>query len=309
MAPEWKLEPGQTIRRKTLHEGFGGRPRGGIGPSSQTPNVFIFSDPGTGEQHGYHDVWMTDGCFHYTGEGQRGDQEMKSGNSAILRHVEDGRSLRVFQGTGGTVTYVDEFEVDTTEPFYRTDAQETGGGDTREVIVFRLRPKQVKPPEATSKIASVLAGPSNTAVPLEQQHTEKAYVAPENQPYEAERREQRLVLDFEHHLLELKHEIVRNQIIPLAEARPLLTDLYDVTLDMLVEAKGSVERNSIRMAIGQLADYKRFFQSGSPKHLAILVPREPRRDLCELLANEEIDVIFKTNDGFDDSTGGALVGR
>lgn len=309
MAPEWELEPGQTIRRKALHERFGGRPRGGIGPSSQTPNVFIFSDPGTGEQHGYHDVWMTDGCFHYTGEGQRGDQKMMSGNSAILRHLEDGRSLRVFQGTGGMVTYVDEFEVDTTEPFYRTDAQETGGGDTREVIIFRLRPKQVKPPEATSKIASVLAGPTNTAVSLERQHTEKAYVAPDNKPYEAERREQKLVLEFEQHLLGLKHEVVRNQIIPLAEARPLLTDLYDVTLDMLVEAKGSVERNSIRMAIGQLADYKRFFQNGSPSHLAILVPREPRRDLCELLANEEIEVIFKTDDGFDDSTGGALVGK
>lgn len=308
MSVEWDLQPGTEIKRTELHQKFGGRPRGGIGPSSRTPNVFIFSDPETGEQHGYKDVWMTDGYLHYTGEGQRGDQEMKSGNASIRNHAIDGRALRVFQGTGGVVTYVDEFEIDTTEPFYRTDS-ESGEGDVREVIVFRLRPKHIEPPEPTSKIAQVLAGPANTAVPIEQQHTEKAYVAPNKQSYEAERREQKLVLEFETHLRSLDHKVFRNQLIPSGEARPLLTDLYDATLDMLVEAKGSVERSSIRMAIGQLADYKRFFRNGSPRHLAVLVPREPRKDLCDLLAREGIDLIFRGEQGFEDSTGGALVER
>jgi hypothetical protein len=252
---------------------------------------------------------MTDGCFHYTGEGQRGDQQMKSGNAAILNHVNDERALRVFEGTGGVVTYVDEFEIDTTEPFWRADASETRGGPRREVIVFRLRPKHIEPPEPRSKLALVLAGPANSAVPIEQQHTEKAYVAPSSKAYEAERREQKLVLEFEDYLLGLDHEVFRNQLIPSGEARPLLTDLYDATIDMLVEAKGTVERNAIRMAIGQLADYKRFFNDGSPRLLAVLVPREPRRDLCELLAAEGIDVIFQGRDGFEDSTGGALVGK
>ena len=308
-ATDWYLTPGDSILRRALHEEFGGRPRGGIGPSSKTPNVFIFSDPATGEKHGYHDVWMADGCFHYTGEGQHGDQQMKSGNTAILNHINEGRALRVFQGTSGTVIYVDEFEVDTTEPFYRTDASESGGGPTREVIVFRLRPKHIEPPEPTSKLAEILAGPSNIAVPIEQQHTEKAYVAPSDTPYDAERREQKLVLDFEEYLCGLGHKVFRNQLIPTEEARPLLTDLYDETLDMLVEAKGTVERGAIRMAIGQLADYKRFFDDGSPRHLAVLVPREPRKDLCELLAAEDIYVIFRNRDGFEDSTGGALVGK
>ncbi len=63
------------------------------------------------------------------------------------------------------------------------------------------------------------------------------------------------------------------------------------------------------MAIGQLADYKRFFDDGSPRYLAVLVPREPRKDLCQLLATEGIYVIFKSGEGFEDSTGGALVGK
>jgi hypothetical protein len=271
--------------------------------------VLIFSDPEAGEPHGYYDGWQADGCFHYTGEGQRGDQQMKSGNAAILNHVAQGSKLRVFQGARGVVTYIDEFEVDTVEPFYRTDAHETGGGPRREVIVFRLRPKHIEPLEPNSKLAEVLAGPAKSNVPIEQQQTEKAYVAPSNEPYEAERREQTLVLELEAHLRNLGHEVFRHRILPSGEARPLFTDLYDESLDMLVEAKGTVERNAIRMAIGQLADYKRFVSDSKPRHVAVLLPSEPRKDLCDLLASQGIDLIFKSQTGFDDSTGGALVGK
>jgi hypothetical protein len=309
MQTDWDLAPGTSVERKALHEKFGGRTQGGIGPSRQTPNVLIFSDPEAGEPHGYYDGWQADGCFHYTGEGQRGDQQMKSGNAAILNHVTEGRALRVFTGARGVVTYMDEFEVDTAEPSYRTDAHETGGGPRREVIVFRLRPKDIEPLEPRSKLAEVLAGPARSEVPIEQQQTEKAYVAPSNEPYEAERREQKLVLEFETHLRGLGHKVFRQRILPSGEARPLFTDLYDATLDMLVEAKGTVERTAIRMAIGQLADYKRFVSDSEPRHIAVLLPSEPRKDLCDLLTTQGIDIIFKGQEGFDDSTGGALVGK
>jgi hypothetical protein len=291
-----------------MQEDLGGSRQGGIAPSRQSSNVFVFSDPVAGEQHGYYDGWLGDGCFHYTGEGQRGDQVMKAGNAAILNHGAEGRALRVFMGARGTVTYLDEFEVDDVEPFYRTDAHETNNGPLREVIVFRLRPKSAEPPEPTSKLADVLTGPSRKDVPIEQQHTEKAYVSPASEPYESDRREQRLVLALEGHLRSLGHNIVRQQLLPPGEARPLLTDLFDATIGMLVEAKGTVERGAIRMAIGQIADYKRFFGEGQPDHLAILVPSEPRKDLCELLFSQGIDLIYPTEAGFEDSTGGALVG-
>ncbi len=308
MTTQWELKPGERVQRTALHREFGGRAQGGIGPSRKTPNVFIFSDPSAGEQHGYYDGWQADGCFHYTGEGQRGDQQMKSGNATILNHNVEGRALRVFDGARGTVTYVGEFEVDDMEPFYRTDAPETGDGPIREVLVFRLRPKNVEPVEPSSKLAAVLAGPARARVPIEQQQTERAYVTPSNKPYEAERREQRLVLEFEAHLRKVGHEVFRQRVLPPGEARPLFTDLYDATTGLLVEAKGTVERNAIRMAIGQLADYRRFIDDGQPNHLAVLLPAEPRKDLCDLLFSQGIDLIYRTDAGFDDSTGGALVG-
>lgn len=95
---------GEVISRKDLHDRYGGRRQGGISPSRKSPDVLIFSDTSTGRLHGY----IYDGpdagdptLFHYTGEGQTGDQRMISGNRAILDHVSQGRALRLFKGGWG----------------------------------------------------------------------------------------------------------------------------------------------------------------------------------------------------------------
>jgi len=136
---EWTLQPGATIRRGELHDRYGGSRQDGISPSRRTPNIFIFTDARSGEQHGYYDEWAADGSFHYTGRGQRGDQTLTSGNLAVLHHVQDGRALRVFQGATGVVQYVGEFALDDREPYDLRTAPSTGGGPQRRVIRFHLR--------------------------------------------------------------------------------------------------------------------------------------------------------------------------
>src|SRR5580693_38314 len=250
----WALLPGETIERKTLHDRYGGRTQGGIGPSIRSPNVMVFSDPAAGEPHGYFDGWHADGCFHYTGEGQRGDQQMKSGNAAILNHASAGRALRLFMGARGRVLYEGQFEVASDTPFYTTDAPETGNGPVRNVIVFRLRPSDVRPKPSSSKLDRV-GQPGVQDVPIEEQWTEKAFVAPSHKAYEAERREQALVLAFCDFLVNQGHAVSRQKILPPGEAKPLFSDLMDRTTNTLFEAKGTVERGAIRMAVGQLLDY------------------------------------------------------
>src|SRR5438046_587705 len=71
--------------------------------------------------------------------GQLADQEMKSGNRAVVIHEDERRSVRLFRGGGGDVTYLGEFRL-VQRQSYRMDAQETGGDQTRQVIVFRLLP-------------------------------------------------------------------------------------------------------------------------------------------------------------------------
>ncbi|NEC27174.1 restriction endonuclease [Streptomyces sp. SID8111] len=275
---EWDLRPGDVIERKQLHAKYGGRTQGGIGPSAKTPNVMIFTDPVAGEKHGYYDGWMPDGLFHYSGEGQYGDQRMMSGNASILNHQAEHRALRVFQGARGKVTYLGRF---VTEGWYEADAPETGDGPLRKVIVFKLRPVDTPSQAPATKLGRLLAAQTAAVaeIEVEQHETEKSFVQPNREPYEAERHESKLVQLFSDYLRSRGHLVSRHRILPAGETRPLMTDLYVEDLGLLIEAKGSVTRENVRMAIGQLADYGRFLDA---RHRAILVPSEPRQDLQEL---------------------------
>jgi hypothetical protein len=292
---EWNLAPGARLFRTALHKDYGGRPQGGIGPSRVSPNVLIFTDPATGEPHGYVDSWQTDGRFHYTGEGQRGDQRMVSGNAAILRHQEEGRALRLFRGARGEVEYLGEFEVDPDEPWYETDAPETGGGPIRKVIVFRLVPIDTEPQAPDSLLAEVQQGSAVEPVPVEEQNTERSFVDPAREPYEAERREAKLVKALRDHLRAVGHKVVRHRILPEGELKPLYSDLFDETAKVLVEAKGGVTREAFRMAIGQLADYSRFLPGATQ---AILVPERPRPDLLLLAESVGVSVIWPSKESY-----------
>jgi hypothetical protein len=63
---------------------------------------------------------------------------MTGRNRAILEHSKDRRALRGFQGAGGVVTYLGEFELDPDQPFYIQRTPETRSNTLRNAIVFRL---------------------------------------------------------------------------------------------------------------------------------------------------------------------------
>ncbi|QPP08336.1 restriction endonuclease [Streptomyces bathyalis] len=304
-APEWTLKPGDAIERKQLHSKFGGRTQGGIGPSAKTPNVFVFTDPVAGEKHGYYDDWMPDGRFHYSGEGQYGDQRMLSGNASILNHEAEGRALRVFRGARGTITYRGEFVVDQKNPWYEADAPETNDGPLRKVIVFRLKPIDAEPGQPATKLGRLLESSPHSVdeLPLERNETEKSFVNPNREPYEAERKEARLVKEFADYLTSTGYTSCRHRMLPSGESRPLFTDLYCKGLGLLVESKGSVTRENIRMALGQLADYSRFVEHTTR---AILVPSKPREDLLALAESQECAVLWPEGKGFTSTVPAAL---
>jgi len=133
----WGIHPGDLVRRTELHAIYGGRRQGGIGPSATTKNVLVFSDPTAGARYGYNDRWEG-AVFHYTGEGQVGDQRMTGGNRAILEHQESGRVLRLFKGVRGVVRYEGEFRIESDLPWYEGHAPDRNGR-MRRVIIFRIR--------------------------------------------------------------------------------------------------------------------------------------------------------------------------
>jgi hypothetical protein len=289
----FSFNAGEIIKRTELHEQFGGRRQGGISPSKQAPYVFLFTDQTQGALHGYiyDGENKEDGFYHYTGEGQFGDQKMAQGNRSIRDHEAEGRSLHLFDSSGGTATYMGEFEyVD----YYLADAPETGEGPMRSVIVFRLNRLTGDRALAPARVNQF--GPDEVKeVPVEQHLTERMMVYPNREPYEAERREQKLVRELEASWRAQGHEVCRLQLRPEGEPAPLFCDLYNRTSNTLVEAKGTISRSAFRMAIGQLADYERQVTPAPEK--VILVPEQPRPDLINLAKSQKIRVTWPDGDG------------
>ena len=142
---------------------------------------------------------------------------------------------------------------------------------------------------------------------VEAQHVERFQVSVPDQVIEAARREQTLVLDYRDHLENSGHRVTRHQY-ELHESSSLLAcDLVDETDHVLYEAKGDVRRTSVRMAIGQLLDYRRF--EAPSMSLAVLLPREPVQDLIALIHSVPASAVWRTKAGFDSAQPSAASAR
>ena len=101
------------------------------------------------------------------------------------------------------------------------------------------------------------------------------------------------VLAFRDFLTEKGYVVTRLQIQPEGEAKPIFSDLYVEATRLLVEVKGSVERGAIRMALGQLLDYRRFVETAE---CAILLPERPREDLVALINSAGVGLYWREGD-------------
>jgi hypothetical protein len=285
----WGLEPEDTIRRTELHDEYGGGRQGGIAPSRSSPNVLIFSDPDSGEQHGYYDRWDGDE-FHYAGEGQQGDQTLDRGNGAILNHKRDGRALRVFWGSKGVVEYAGEFELRSDDPYYRVQTHESGGTGTRDVVMFRLVPKGAAVPQNPQKPARRTVRPRlSTAY----RDVDPAQGNPPRDPFEVDPSVIERGLK--------AHKDTQQAIAEGARAHGLTVlspgpgdpnfDLafrhgHDLTVIEVKSLTGANETGQVRLALGQVLDYQHTLErAGERVHPVIALEKKPSDgrwcQLCE----------------------------
>lgn len=297
----WELDPGDTIERTEIHDRYGGSVRGGIAPSRSTDNVLVFSDPTVGHQHGYFDHWEGE-VFHYCGEGQTGDQEMKRGNKAILEHEEQGRALRVFDGAGGEVIYVGEFGLDPEQVWYYDRAPESDGDAMRNVIMFRLIPEGefyhegevIEPDDLQPELDEGYR-------PAQEDVSPKAAEASAPDPEAVQRSVQ-------------CHAQIQNQIAEEAEARgydprspgagdpPFDVGWWEGDVFVLVEVKSlheSNETSQLRTGLGQVLDYEDQLRRSDVTVRPILaVEREPDEERWEELCDRHgVEMIWPDGEG------------
>ncbi|MFZ2178237.1 MAG: hypothetical protein WAW17_30280 [Rhodococcus sp. (in: high G+C Gram-positive bacteria)] len=139
----------------------------------------------------------------------------------------------------------------------------------------RRSPAKLRPRAKTSKIpikgVEVPPGGSEP-VPLETIRKGAYQTAPSTSTT-AVKAEANLVAQFEKHLKGVGHMVHRLKIQPDGESPYLYTDIFDATDNILYEAKGVATREAVRMALGQLLDYRRYIQTAPA--LAVLLPHEP----------------------------------
>ena len=311
MAGQWNIEIGQKTTREDNASAFGGAKYGGIEPAHASGNLLVYSDPASGEDFGYDfDGWLADEeVFLYTGNGQIGDQELSGRNLTLAKHIDVGLQIRLFVADGlkpGSQTkaqrYLGEFRIDQARPYTVEDGRDKNG-EMRSLLVFRLLP--VGDSGAMFE-AAVQSGPALGAgaeiVPLESHEKKEFIQSPDAEPRTASRRESELVQAFADYLQAEGHETARHKIKSPDSAHPMFTDIHDRTDNVLYEAKGASSRNDIRLAIGQLFDYRRYIDDPAPSAIAVLLPSEPAPDMKQLLSSLSIKCMFRTPSGTFETT-------
>ncbi len=108
----------------------------------------------------------------------------------------------------------------------------------------------------------------------------------------AVRREQQLVLRYEEFMGAREFTLSRYEY--QIDGRRLYSDLYVDDHDILVEAKAKNDRAALRLAVGQLLDYRRFHEKRPA--LAVLLPAEPEPDMKAFLASVDVDLVWEAPD-------------
>lgn len=266
--------------------------------------VFVFTDPSEGNQFGYvYDGFSADGSIlHYTGAGQDGDQVESGPNSPIVTHAAKGRTIHAFVADGvvpGTQTkrqrYIGEFVLDPELSYERMLALDRNKR-LRTVIVFRLLPVTAIPTDVIEQVgfSGVPVENRSQQVPVELNSTH-FFETSDRTGMTAVRRESQLVDDFV--VSQRAHDFSRWAITIPKECTRLLTDIYDETDHVLYEAKALAGRSDIRMAVGQLYDYRRHIEVDDLR-CAVLLPERPRADLRDFLADVGLGLAYRENDSF-----------
>jgi hypothetical protein len=294
----WELEVGAIDSRNAIQDRHGGsRQRGISAPAADSglDSIMLWWEPDKGEHFGYEDGWALDGqTFFFSGTGREGDQQFEhptSENARVRDHVANGDHVRLLRYLGkNEVVYVGELQL---SGWTWRDGYDRLG-QVRRMIEFRFVPvgrAQVRDDDRVRQSEPALAEVPRLSPPLPPSPAELAAVRTTTFEYALEaarrmatRREALLLERFVRWLGDVHGLRSSGLTIPHGPSGAALqADLWVPARRLLVEAKSTVSREAVRLALGQLLDYQRYL---NPRPLlAVLTPSEPPQDMVRLLAD------------------------
>ncbi len=305
----WTLEPGDTVRRRAIHEAYGGQQQGGISTPRSLPDVLVFTDPKSGARYGYDafEGLRGDGTYAYTGEGQHGQQTFVRGNRALRDSAEDGKTIRLFTTAGVYATYVGSFAL--ADPPFALQTIPDVDGVPREGIIFNLAPL-----DADVKLLPSYGGPLEKAegALMDYAAFPRVWSPPDYSdvilPGSSAQMDagERVVSRVEFELQAafgswLIESGTPPQRLPLRTENVIIEpDFHVPDRGWVVEAKKSSARGYVRAAIGQVLDYVYVARkAGMTATPVILLPGKPVADLVELMGELRITLVVRSDEAFD----------
>lgn len=301
----WLLEPGDTVRRRSMHVAYGGQQQGGISTPRSRPEILIFTDPEAGARFGYDrfEGLREDGSYAYTGEGQYGPQGFMRGNRALRDAERDGKTIRLFRTKGTSATYVGAFT--TGSPTYTIETIPDADGNPRDGIIFNLLPLNARVDllpayggelEPSESLLDYGGTPRVWSPP---EFTDVIIPGMERAP--GERMVSRVEFELQAAFGEwIAAQGVLPQRLPLRAGSTVVEpDMFVAEWGWVVEAKRSTARGYVRTAIGQVLDYAHIARRAAlPATPVILLPGPPEIDLRELMIMLGITLVTRTEGGF-----------
>lgn len=311
---DWDMTLDDPSRTRTdiqsKHKGSNARGISAPGRDTGLNNIMLWWQPERGEVFGYADGWTPDGAaFYFSGTGQEGDQLFEAPyaeNGRVRDHALDGAHVRLLRYMAkNSVRYMGELRLDPNDPYQFRDGLDRLG-NTRRIIQFRFLPvgevrqfpgdphRDVPSEGATAVTAPIQALPPIIVTELEALRQPEFQRLNEARLVLMRQLENALVHEFSD-WLDREHDVAASALdIPyVPEARTLRADMWLPAQRVLIEAKASSSRESLRMAIGQLFDYARYL---TPRpRTCVLIPARPADDMLALLAEHQIGCAWRTS--------------
>ncbi|MGW4890745.1 hypothetical protein ACWEQL_00525 [Kitasatospora sp. NPDC004240] len=282
----WDLVPGQHLDRSEVHARFGGKPQGRIS-TAKSSHVLLFITPS--DLASRFDGWTGEHVlFGGSGGLDGGDQTLTRYNWSVFRHVEEGRTLRLFlESDDRTVRYIGEYHLDPQRPFVVAEAPADIRRplEVRRVFVFRLLPLD-GPPTGL---------PHAVRTPAKRQVRETQPGVRTNpfgaKPSPAQFAAAKLLLRYESFIRwKAGAQATGYRITTGTNITELQVELFDLTRNEVVVTLASCARPAVWEALGRLHDQARFF-TPRPRRV-LLLPNEPDADLAELLRTQHITAVW-----------------
>jgi hypothetical protein len=295
----FELSLGASVRRGSLLRAFGGRAQRGIAVPPEVPEIFLFTNPAEGSQFGYdvHEGPRANGSYAYTGEGPSGDQVFTHANRSLRDAHLSGRSIRLFHAEGPRVRYLGLFIND--EDVYEYLPAPGEDRKERQAIIFSLLPAAADLSSLPSFVDEQAAVATRFSWTMPNSSDIEAFShLDSNVGRKVTRIEFALQADFGTWLIArgTPPEGVQFRVGSVV----VTPDFYVPSTGWIIEAKKSIARPFLRMAIGQVLDYTHLARKEEMTAVpVILLPGRPEEDMLDLIRSLSIITAFRSDEGFD----------